>query len=233
MSNKSKTVIITGANGNLGTATTRLFLEEGYFVIAVDGNNNNLDFASGHPNFYFVAVNLADENEANNFIEKTIAKHGKVDAAIMLVGGFAMGIIANTTGEDIRKMVTLNFETAYYLARPLLKHMQLNGYGRLVFIGARPAIISEQGKDLIAYALTKSLLFTLADFINAETKGTNVVASVVVPSTINTPANRAGMPGANPADWVKAEQLATVFEFICSDKGDAVREPVYKVYNNA
>jgi short-subunit dehydrogenase len=103
----------------------------------------------------------------------------------------------------------------------------------LVFVGGRPALKPEQGKGMIAYALSKSLLFKLAEFLNAEAKGKNVVASVIVPSTIDTAENRKSMPDANPANWVKAEQIAEVLEFICSEEGSIVREPVYKVYNNA
>ncbi|CAN5608597.1 hypothetical protein BH10BAC2_BH10BAC2_05400 [soil metagenome] len=99
----------------------------------------------------------------------------------MLVGGFASGNITASSGLEIQKQFSLNFETAYFIARPLLQQMQKNSYGRLVFIGARPAINPAQGKDLVAYALTKSLLFKLAAFVNEENKGTNVVASVVVP----------------------------------------------------
>ena len=76
------------------------------------------------------------------------------------------------------------------------------------------------------------MLFNLADLINAAAKGTNVTASVLVPSTIDTAINREDMPNANPADWVKPEQPADVLEFICSDKGSPIREAVYKVYNN-
>lgn len=229
----ANSIIITGANGNLGTATVKKFLQEGYNVIAVDGHNNNLAFAEGNAGFEFHLVNLSDEAATADFIAGIITRHGKVRAALMLVGGFAMGNVENTAGADVHKMFSLNFETAYFVSRPLLKHMQENGYGRLVFIGARPALKPEQGKGLIAYALTKSLLFKLGDFINAETKGTNVVASVVVPSTIDTAINRSSMPDANPANWVKPEQIADVLEFICSEKGSPVREPVYKVYNNA
>jgi NAD(P)-dependent dehydrogenase (short-subunit alcohol dehydrogenase family) len=167
------------------------------------------------------------------FINKTIAKHKKIDAALMLVGGFAMGTINETKGADIQKQFSLNFETAYFLAHPLLKQMQNNGYGRLVFIGARPAINAAQGKNLVAYALSKSLLFKLAEFINEENKGTNVVASVVIPSTIDTEINRKSMPDADPENWVKPSEIAEVLEFICSEKGSVIREPIYKVYNNA
>jgi NAD(P)-dependent dehydrogenase (short-subunit alcohol dehydrogenase family) len=111
--------------------------------------------------------------------------------------------------------------------------MKSRGYGRLVFIGARPALNPDQGKGLVAYALSKSLLFKLADFINEDSKLTNVVASMVVPSTIDTPGNRSAMPDADPALWVRPEQIAEVLEFICSDRGIVLREPIYKVYNNA
>jgi NAD(P)-dependent dehydrogenase (short-subunit alcohol dehydrogenase family) len=228
-----KTVIITGANGNLGTATVKKFLDEGYIVVAVGEKDDHLDFAKTNKNFEFHSVNLTNESETETFVKSAIETHGKIDAALMLVGGFAMGNVTATSGSDIQKQFSLNFETAYFLTRPLLQHMQQNNYGRLVFIGSRPAIKASQGKNLIAYALTKSLLFKLADFINEENKGTNVVASVVVPSTIDTAINRKSMPDANPENWVKPEQLADVLEFICSEKGMPLRESVYKVYNNA
>ncbi len=228
-----KLVIITGANGNLGSATVKKFLNEGYRVIAVDAKDNHLAFASNSPNFEHHSVDLTSEDSTESFVKSITSKHGKVDAALMLVGGFAMGNLESTSGEDIHKMFSLNFETAYFVSRPLLKHMKDNGYGRLVFIGARPALKPAQGKGAVAYALTKSLLFKLADLINEETKGTNIVASVVVPSTIDTEINRQSMPDANADTWVKPEQIAEVLEFICGDKGMPVREAVYKVYNNA
>lgn len=228
-----KLVIITGANGNLGVATVKKFLDEGYKVIAVDGKSNHLSFAEGNPLFEFHSINLSNEADTTSFVESVLAKHGTISAALLLVGGFAMGQIADTSGDDINRMFSLNFETAYYVTRPVLKHMKESGYGRIVFIGTRPALEAVQGKSMIAYSLTKSLLFKLADFINAETKGINVVASVVVPSTIDTAINRQSMPDTNPDNWVKPEQLADVMEFICSEKGMPVREAVYKVYNNA
>jgi NAD(P)-dependent dehydrogenase (short-subunit alcohol dehydrogenase family) len=144
-----------------------------------------------------------------------------------------MGDITTTDGEAMRKMYSLNFETAYFLARPLFLHMLDKGYGRLVFIGARPALRPEQGRATIAYSMTKSMLFELAALLNASAKGKNIVSSVIAPSTIDTPLNRSSMPEANPADWVKPEEIAGLLEFICSDKGSSLREPVYKIYNNA
>ena len=144
-----------------------------------------------------------------------------------------MGNINDTDGNAFKKMLAINFETAYYLARPLFQHMLQNGYGRLVFIGSRPALNAAEGKSKLGYALSKSLLFKLAELLNAEAKGKNVVASIIAPSTIDTAENRESMPDAKFDNWVKAEEIADVLEMICSEKGNAMREVILKMYNNA
>jgi NAD(P)-dependent dehydrogenase (short-subunit alcohol dehydrogenase family) len=228
-----KTIIITGADGNLGTAVTKAFLDEGYAVVGTVLHDAAKDAIASHPHLEIVAINLTDEAAATTFIGSVIEKYKKVDAALLLVGGFAMGDMEATSGSDLKKMYALNFETAYYAARPLFKHMKENGKGRIVFMGSRPALKASDGKSMVAYALSKSLLFTLADFMNSDAKDTNVVTTVVVPSTIDTPVNRDAMPGADPSTWVKPEQLANIMKFICSDTADVLRETVLKVYNNA
>jgi len=228
-----KTILITGANGNLGVAAVKKFLDEGYKVIGVDQSGTHLGFAADHDNFELKSVDAGDEQAVATFMEEIIELNGRIDGALLLVGGFAMGDIHATGGEELRKMFAFNFETAYFFARPLFQHMLESGYGRLVFMGARTALRHEQGKGALAYALSKSLLFELAGLLNATAKGKNVVASVVAPSTIDTSVNRQSMPDADFASWVKPDAIASLLEFICSDRGDALREPVYKIYNNA
>jgi NAD(P)-dependent dehydrogenase (short-subunit alcohol dehydrogenase family) len=228
-----KKIIITGANGNLGSAVTKLFLDRSYMIIATVHNEDAKREMPHHSNLQVEAVNLENETEAALFVQKVIASHKTIDAALMLVGGFTVGKIENTKTEDIKKQIALNFETAYNITHPLYRHMLQNGYGRLVFIGARPALQAVDGKNMVAYALSKSLLFKLSEFINKDAKGKNITATVVVPSTIDTPLNRKNMPEADPNSWVKAEDLAEVLEFVCSDKATPLRETVLKVYNNA
>ena len=228
-----KTILITGANGNLGAATVKKFLDEGYKVIAIDHSGTHLGFAAGHENFELRSVDVGNEQVTDNFLKEIILLYGQIDAALLLVGGFEMGDIAATDGAALRKLYALNFETAYFVARPLFEHMLGKGAGRLVFMGARPALKPGQGKGIVAYALSKGLLFHLAELLNATAKGKNVVASVIAPSTIDTPINRESMPDADPSTWVRPEQIAELMEFICGEKGDALREPVYKIYNNS
>ena len=228
-----KNIIITGANGALGTAVVKKFLAGGYQVMAIDRSGKVPDYAKDNKLYSAHKVNLDNEQEAGNFVQQAIKQFGKIDGVLMLAGGFAMGDINATDGNALKKMLSINFETAYYLARPLFQHMLQNGYGRLVFIGSRPALNAAEGKSKLGYALSKSLLFKLAELLNAEAKGKNVVASIIAPSTIDTAENRQSMPDAKFDNWVKAEQIADLLEMICSEKGDPLRESVYKIYNNA
>lgn len=228
-----KTVIITGANGNLGSAVTKEFLDKGYKVVAtVITEAMKNDFAPNE-NLEVQVVNLTSEEETNSFVLSVIEKYKTIDAAMLLVGGFTMGDISSTKLDDIEKQLSLNFDTAYNLTRPLYAHMLRNNSGRIVFIGARPALSAEQGKDLIAYGLSKSLLFKFAEYLNEDAKGKNVTATVVVPSTLDTPLNRKSMPDTNPDIWVKPSALAEILEFIANNKSSVLRETILKVYNNA
>jgi NAD(P)-dependent dehydrogenase (short-subunit alcohol dehydrogenase family) len=228
-----KTIIITGANGNLGMAVTKLFLEKNYQVIATVSNENARSDFQAHKNLDISVVNLTNEKETTDFIEKSIRQYRVIDAALLLVGGFAMGDIMVTSGDDLHKQIALNFETAYYVSRPLFDHLMGKQSGTIIFIGARPALNPAQGKELIAYSLSKSLLFKLAELLNETAKGVNVSVSVVVPSTLDTPLNRKSMPEVNPDSWVKPSEIAETLEFLVSDKSRSLRETVIKIYNNA
>ena len=228
-----KTVIITGANGNLGSKVTNTFLSKNYKVIATVRAKEDLKELPQHKNLQVEIVNLINEEETENFVRKIIDQHKTIDGALLLVGGFAMGDIAATKSEDIKKQINLNFDTAYHITRPLFQHMIQQNNGKIVFVGARPALQASAGKNLIAYGLSKSLLFKLAEYLNAEAKGKNVTVSVIAPSTIDTEPNRKSMPDTDFDKWVKPEALAEVLEFIISEKGNVLRETVLKIYNNA
>lgn len=228
-----KTVIITGANGNLGTAVTKNFLSKNYKVIATVRKEEDLKELPQHQNLQVEVLDLTNEEKAEAFVHKIIQQYKTIDGALLLVGGFAAGDVNVTKSEDIKKQISLNFDTAYHVTRPLFQHMMQQNNGKIVFIGARPALQATAGKNLIAYGLSKSLLFKLAEYLNAEAKGKNVTVSVIAPSTIDTEPNRKSMPDADFNKWVKPEALAEVLEFLISENGSVLRETVLKVYNNA
>ena len=228
-----KNVIITGASGNLGKVTVEKFLAEGYAVVATVSPGKTLPFKpAGDLETY--EADLRNEKQVEGVINQIISKHKTLDAALLLVGGFASGGIKVADGQSLRTQYEFNFETAYFAARPIFLHMlKQPAGGRIILVGSRPSLIPKDGKNVIAYALSKSLLFNLAEYLNAEGASQNVVTSVIVPSTIDTPANRESMPKADFSKWVRPEEIAGVMEFICSQKADSVREPVYKIYGNS
>jgi len=228
-----KTAIVTGASGNLGKAVVKKFMDEGYFVIGTVIPHDAMQFDLPADQFEKAVVDLLNADDALRFIESVISKHKTIDAAILTVGGFAMGKIADTTSSDILQQYRLNFETAYNMAQPVFKQMLSQNNGRIFMIGSRPGLDTRNGKGMVAYSLAKSLIFRLAEMMNDEAKGRNVVTSVIVPSTIDTPQNREAMPDAKFDNWVKPEAIAEVIYRHCTDEFSIVREPVIKVYGNA
>ena len=228
----SRNVVISGASGNLGKAAVEKFSKAGYSVIALVSPGKSLDFEA--PSVEAMEADLMDEKSSEDAVKRIISKYKTIDAALLLVGGFAMGDVFATDKASLLKMYSLNFETAYLVARPVFSQMtkQSNG-GRIVFIGARPALNAKDGRAMLAYSLSKSLIFKLSEYLNAEGVDKNVVTSVVVPSTLDTPVNRKAMPKADFSSWVTAEAVAEILEFITSSKADSIRNPVYKVYGNA
>ncbi len=228
----TKHILITGANGNLGGEVVKKLHEAGYGICATVGSGGVA------PEFTAMTldtrqVNLTDELATKSYVEEITRQFPEIGAAVLLVGGFAMGGIAETTGAMLDKQFDLNFKTAFFIAKPLLEHFEKRGGGQIIFVGARPSLKPEAGKDFVAYALAKSLLFRLAEFINEEGKGKRITASVLVPSTIDTPANRSAMPDADFSAWIKASDIAETIAFVLSDAGMNLRETVLKVYNEA
>ncbi|MFZ5971989.1 MAG: SDR family NAD(P)-dependent oxidoreductase [Bacteroidota bacterium] len=224
-----KTVLITGATGNLGRVVTDAFAQNGYQVVALVSPGKALPA----PVVCYEA-DLAQERQTTDVIHKLLQQHPQLDAALLLAGGYAGGKLADTTQADVVKMIELNFFTAFHVARIVHGHMctQAQG-GRVVLVGARPALQAKQATGSVAYALSKTLVMKLAEIMNAEGASKNVITSVVVPSTIDTAANRAAMPQADFTKWVSAQHLAETMLYLCSASATALREPVFKMYGGA
>ena len=225
------TALITGAGGNLGRAIVEKMLKEGYRVVGtLSPGENKFDLV--HKNLQTVPVDLIDERAAEEFVSSNI-KMGQIDVAVLTVGGFSMGSLADTNADKIISQIKLNFQTAYNIARPVFVQMQERGSGRIFLIGSKPGSDIRSSKKMVGYGLSKSLLFRLAELMNEESKGTDVVTHVIVPSTIDTPQNREAMPEADYSKWVTPGAIADIIHFYCSKEASAIREPVIKVYNNS
>lgn len=201
-----KKAIVTGASGNLGKAVVEQLLGNGYQVAGTGFLPVTIEGYSG------IKINLADEAFTNEWVSSVI-QQGAVHTAVLTVGGFAMGDIAATTATAIQEQITLNFNTAYNVARPVFLHMKEQGAGTIFLLGSQAGMEPEKNIGVFAYGLAKSLLFRLADLMNLEAAGSAVKVFVVVPFIIDSPQNRSSMPEADRSNWQTPAQIA---ERICS-----------------
>jgi NAD(P)-dependent dehydrogenase (short-subunit alcohol dehydrogenase family) len=208
-------VLITGAGGNLGETCVDVFLAKGFEVTGTVSPGK--EFQS-EKKFQAIGIDLTDETKVNEIFLKSVT-NAILDAAVFTVGGFAPGKLAQTKSATLKKMIALNFEATFYAARNVFEHMSTNGKGgRMIFIGSKPALEPDAGKDLAAYALSKSLLFRLAEMMNAEGKSKNIHVAVVAPGTIDTADNRKWKPEGDPT-WVKPEEIANrIFSIVQTSK---------------
>lgn len=232
MNDLNKIAVVTGASGNLGQAVVKKFLDEGYTVVGTS-HSKSTGTDPTQKSFEEVAVDLLNEESCERLVNDVVEKYGKIDVAVLTAGGFTMGNIDSTTSSDMYKQYQLNFETTYNIARIIFMQMMKQSSGRLFLIGSRQGLDASKGKETIAYTLSKSLIFRLAEIMNAEAKGKNVVTTVIVPGTIDTPPNRKSMPEADFSRWVQPAQIADAISFYSGDRADAIREPVIKMYNKS
>ena len=225
-----RSIIMTGATGNLGSAVTKKLLAEGYKLHITITPGETPPRTGG---ITAKVVDLFNEHECAVMVEEVADTGSDIAAGIFLVGGFAMGSLTETSISSIDAMIRLNFYTAFAMVKPLFEHFEKKGGGHIILIGARPALKPKQGKHAAAYALSKSMIFHLAELINESGKEKNIKATVIVPSTIDTTANRLSMPNADHSKWVSAENIADVIAFTIAGSGAALRESVLKVYGEA
>ena len=228
---EKKSAFITGTAGNLGSAVSQHLLDIGYHVIGGMRPQEHHADLEAQPHFERIELNVLDEAACEAFVA---SRGEEIHLVALLVGGFAMGGVTETTGDHLTNMFRLNILSAFFLAREFLKKMatQPNG-GRIILVGAKPALTPAQGTFATAYTLTKSMIYPLADMLNAEGQADKVVTSVIVPSIIDTPRNRSAMPDADFSKWVKPLEIAKVMAFLASEQGHIIREPIVKVYGES
>jgi NAD(P)-dependent dehydrogenase (short-subunit alcohol dehydrogenase family) len=127
----------------------------------------------------------------------------------------------------VDEMLTLNFKTTFYFCKHVLKSMVDNNFGRIIAIGAMPAVEVTAGK--LAYSVSKSAVVNLIQTIQEENKERDITANVIIPGTIDTPANRSSMPKADFSKWVKPEDIAEMILFLISDAGKTLRGNVVRM----
>lgn len=211
----------TGGAGGLGSKVTTALVRRGARVTVPVYHRSEADrlLTDLGPLASHVVLVQCDLREETGVAEM-IAGMPRLDALVHLVGGFAMGPTVDFTLEQYREQVDLNLTITFLAVKHALRRMQSGGYGRIVTVASRAAL--EPSANAAVYAACKAGVLAFTRAVADETRGTNLTANCVLPSIIDTPANRAAMPGADPRRWVAAQDLAATIRFLCSDGARAI-----------
>ncbi|HTM50677.1 MAG TPA: SDR family NAD(P)-dependent oxidoreductase [Bryobacteraceae bacterium] len=224
---EQKVALITGAKGGLGGHVTEAFLAEGATVAGVSRSIEASDFS--HPRFAAMPSDLSTGESANRLAAEVAAKFQRIDALVHLMGGFEGGHSVHETGDDaLDRMLDMNLKSAFFMARAVLPYMRKQGGGRIIAIGSRAAAEPSPGAGV--YAASKAALVSLILTMAAENKDRSISANILLPGTMDTPANRKSMPGADYAKWVQPAQVATLAVSLASDKLSQVSGAVIPIY---
>jgi NAD(P)-dependent dehydrogenase (short-subunit alcohol dehydrogenase family) len=233
---KNKIAIVTGGTGALGKAITIAFLEEGAKVVCtyiLDKEKKQcLLLTKNHRDkIVFIRADVTKEKDVLNLITNTIRKFKRVDILVNVVGGFAYSYIKDTDERTWDLMINLNLKSAFLCSKYVLPLMIEQNYGKIINISSRPALKGSAGVG--AYSASKAGVLNLTETIADEVKDYGINVNAVLPSTINTPANRRDMPEADFSKWVKPEEIVRVIVFLSSDDSKPISGAGIPVYGKA
>jgi NAD(P)-dependent dehydrogenase (short-subunit alcohol dehydrogenase family) len=230
-------VLVAGGTGGLGRAVSLAFLEENAAVAVTYRKQEELDALKivagqngsrleGH------AVDVTDEAAVRQLVEKIVAKYRRLDAMVNTVGGYAGGTkLWELETKVFDQMLALNLRAGYALSRPAVRAMLKEGHGAIVNVAAKAAV--DHAAEAAAYAASKAAAVAMLDSLAAETKGSGVRVNTILPSIIDTDANRKAMPKADFAKWPKPEEIARVILFLCSDDARVIHGAAIPVYGDS
>jgi NAD(P)-dependent dehydrogenase (short-subunit alcohol dehydrogenase family) len=214
-------VLITGASGGLGKAVTRTFLEAGWEVIGVSRSLERADFGDA-PRFRALAVGVDQ-------LEAALAGWETLDAVVHLVGGWAGGQpVSAAPADELSRMLEINLLPAWQTLRATLGKLRRNGGGAFIGVGSRAAV--EAAPQAAAYGAAKAGLVALLRAAAAEEAAHHIRINCVLPGTLDTPANRAAMPGADFSRWVPVERVASLILWLASEPGASTTGAAIPIY---
>ena len=232
-----KVVLVAGGTGGLGRAVSLAFLHEGAKVIVTYREQTEFDTltrAAGATGASLQGdqVDVTDEATLRQFIDRVIAEHSRLDALVNAVGGYAGGVnLWELETKVFDQMFALNLRSGYVLARAAIPVMLEQKHGAIVNVASKAALDHAAGAS--AYAASKAAAVALMDSLAAEVKGTGVRVNSILPSIIDTEANRKAMPKTDFAKWPKPEEIARVILFLCSDEAKLIHGAAVPVYGDS
>ena len=226
---KGQVVLVTGASGGLGTYVTQAFLDAGATVIGTSRKIQQSDFTS--PAFVAVPGEISTQTGASALLNTVVERFRRLDVLAHTVGGFAGGqSVVDTDDATFQRMFDLNVNSFFYILRASIPALRKSGCGRIVAIGSRAAV--DPGPGVGAYSASKAAMVSLVKTVSSENRDAGVTANVLLPGTMDTPANRAAMPGSDFSKWVQPANVASLTVWLASDAAKDINAAVIPVYGN-
>jgi len=232
--NNNKIALITGPAGNLGSAVVERFAAEGVSLILLDRHQDRLrdiypQFENSNDHLLISPVDLTDSSMVNTAVQKAVDHFGRIDILVHTAGGFKMGEkVHETTGKTWDVMMNLNVRTLLNVTSAVVPLMLEQKNGKIITIGARPALAGKARMG--SYSAAKTAVLRLTESMSAELKSQGINVNCVLPGTIDTPANREAMPDADSSKWVAPDSLAEVILFLSSEAARDIHGAAIPVY---
>ena len=224
---KGKVVLVTGANGGLGTYVTQAFLDAGATVVGTSRKIQQSDFIN--PSFTVLRGEISTREGAKVLVDQVLARFGKLDVLAHTVGGFAGGqSIVDTDDATFQRMFDLNLNYVFHILRAAMSPLRTTGNGRIIAIGSRAAL--EPGAGVGAYSASKAAMVSLLRTVALENKDAGLTANVILPGTMDTPANRKAIPNTDVSKWVQPRTVAELVVWLASEARKDVNGSVIPVY---
>lgn len=233
----NKVVMITGANGNLGTVLARTFQASHAKLALIDRGEDRLKQTFpdlvGSPDYLLVnCADLMNENAVEASVVEAYQHFERIDVLVNTVGGFRAGkMLHETPVETLEFMLDLNSKAVYFACQKVIPRMLEGGSGKIINIAARPGLEGKAG--MAAYAASKSAVFRFTESMAAELKDQGINVNCIIPGTIDTSANREAMPEADFSTWVSPESIAGVILFLASETARDIHGAAIPVYGRS
>ncbi len=232
-----RVAVITGGTGALGAVVAKRFLEEGARAVvgyvAEDGAQRLITSVGKlKERLTCISSDVTREENARRLMDEAVQRHGRLDILLNIAGGFRYGpSIGETEDKDWDFMMDLNLRSTFLCIKAALKYMRERGYGRIVSVSSRSGL---KGDAMVGpYAVSKAGVIILTQTVAEEVKGHNITVNAVLPSIIDTPANRRDMHGADFSKWLRPEEVAEVILFLASTRASGVTGAAIPVFGKA
>lgn len=221
-----RSVLVTGGSGALGRSVARAFHEAGSRVAVTYRRE-----PQGLEAYLALQADLTDPRQADAAVSEVLSRFGRLDVLVHCVGGYSEAPLEATSPDDWRHLLDLNLTTAFHCLRAAMATMKRQGFGRIITVASRFALVGAAG--LAAYSASKGALVRLTEVAAAEGRDHGITANAVLPSIIDTPANRREMPQADPSRWVSPDAIARVILFLASDDASIISGAAVPVYGRS